>query len=117
MLTAIVKLFVIMKRGLNVVWFGNIFTTRESSNDELEEEKDWNYKYKNSGTYGQTEYTVRERSDGTKDVYIVSDSGKCHSHTLIDEDGNVIETYHEYLDYYSELMNESNIHRKVLRKY
>lgn len=79
-------------------------------------EKDGNYKYKNSGTYGRTEYTVRERSDGTKDVYIVSDSGKCHSHTLIDEDGNVIEKYHEYLDYYSELMNESNIRRKVLRK-
>lgn len=75
-----------------------------------------NYKYKNSGTYGRTEYTVRERSDGTKNVYIVSDSGKCHSHTLIDEDGNVIEKYHEYLDYYSELMNESNIRRKVLRK-
>ena len=79
MLTAIVKLFVIMKGGFNVGWFANIFTARESSNDELEEEKDGNYKYKNSGTYGQTEYTVRERSDGTKDVYIVSDSGKCHS--------------------------------------
>lgn len=79
-------------------------------------EKEWNYKYKNSGTYGQTEYTVRERSDGTKDVYIVSDYGKCHSHILIDEDGNVIETYHEYLDYYYELMNESNIHRKVFLK-
>ena len=66
MLTAIVKLFVIMKGGFNVGWFANIFTARESSNDELEEEKDGNYKYKNSGTYGQTEYTVRERSDGTK---------------------------------------------------
>lgn len=80
-------------------------------------EKVWNYKYKNSGTYGQTEYTVRERSDGTKDMYIVSDSGKSHSHTLIDKDGNVIETYHEYLDYYSELMNESNVRRKVFWKY
>ena len=79
MLTAIVKLFVIMKGGFNVGWFANIFTARESSNDELEEEKDGNYKYKNSGTYGQTEYTVGERSDGTKDVYIVSDSGKCLS--------------------------------------
>ena len=48
-----------------------------------------------------------------EDVYIVSDSGKSHSHTLIDKDGNVIETYHEYLDYYSELMNESNVRRKV----
>ena len=97
-------------------WFANIFTARESSNDELEEEKDGNYKYKKSGTYGQTEYTVRERPDGTSDVYIVSDSGKCHSHTLIDKDGNIIETYHEYLDFYSEIMTESNIHRKVLRK-
>lgn len=79
-------------------------------------EKVWNYKYKNSGTYGQTEYTVRERSDGTKDMYIVSDSGKCHSHIIINEDGNVIETYHEYLDYYSELMNESNIRRKIFLK-
>ena len=58
MLTAIVKLFVIMKGGFNVGWFANIFTARESSNDELEEEKDGNYKYKNSGTYGQTEYTL-----------------------------------------------------------
>lgn len=49
-------------------------------------------------------------------MYIVSDSGKCHSHIIIDEDGNVIETYHEYLDYYSELMNESNIRRKVFLK-
>ena len=80
-------------------------------------EKVWNYKYKNSGTYGQTEYTVRERSDGTKDMYIVSDPGKSHSHILIDKDGNVIETYHEYLDYYSELMNESNVRRKVFWKY
>ncbi len=46
-------------------------------------------------------------------MYIVSDSGKSHSHILIDKDGNVIETYDEYLDYYSELMNESNVRRKV----
>lgn len=97
-----------------IVYKMQIFFKRK--NDKIFE-KEWNYKYKNSCTYGRTKYTVRERSDGTKDMYIVSDSGKSHSHTLIDKDGNVIETYHEYLDYYSELMNESNVRRKVFWKY
>ncbi len=78
-------------------WFANIFSARESSSETLKEDSDGNYIYEESGTYGQSEYTVRKRNDGKSDVYIVSDSEKGHSHQVIDEDGNLIETYHDYI--------------------
>ena len=68
----------------NMGWFGSIFSARESKDEELVEEYDGNYKYNKSGTYGQSDYTVREREDGTSDVYIKSDSDRGHSHDHID---------------------------------
>lgn len=78
-------------------WNGNIHTARESRNDSAEECPDGNYEYRNSGTYGQSDYTVRERKDGNFDVYIQSDSKKEHSHDVVDKDGNLIAHYHDTL--------------------
>ncbi len=87
-------------------WFGSIFSARESKSGESPSEGyDGNYTYSN-GTYGQSDYTVRERSDGTFDVYIASDSSRGHSHHRIDKDGNILETYHDYL--FIELSQFSN---------
>lgn len=96
-------------------WLGGIFDAKESEDEELSEEgKDGNYTYKESGTYGQSDFTVRERKDGTFDVYIKSDSEKGHSHDHIDSEGNILDKYHDCLlslyllkDYLnSELYNE-----------
>ncbi|MBQ6687207.1 MAG: hypothetical protein IJN03_01640 [Bacilli bacterium] len=80
-------------------WDANIETAREKEDgDELSEPGyDGNRTYGNSGTYGQTDYTVRERADGTLDVYVSSDSEKGHSHDHIDADGNILEHYHDCL--------------------
>jgi hypothetical protein len=79
-------------------WDGNIETTREASSQSLSEAGyDGNREYEN-GTYGQSDYTVRDRGDGTSDVYITSDSDRGHSHDLIDnETGEIIASYHDYL--------------------
>lgn len=78
-------------------WFGDIFGARESKTEEISGQgPDGNYEYP-SGTYGQKEYTVRERSDGTSDLYVVSDSEKGHSHDHIDAEGNLLDSYHDYL--------------------
>lgn len=79
-------------------WFWGIFDARESESETLSEEgKDGNYTYDKSGTYGQSDYTVREREEGTYDVYIKSDSSKGHSHDHIDSEGNIIDKYHDCL--------------------
>lgn len=79
-------------------WFGSIFDAKESNKEELSKEgKDGNYTYKKSGTYGQSDYTVRERKDGSYDVYIKSDSEKGHSHDHIDSKGNILDKYHDCL--------------------
>lgn len=71
-------------------WFGGIFEARESKDEELSDEgPDGNYTYDKSGTYGQSDFTVREREDGTSDVYISSDSDRGHSHDHIDAEGNL----------------------------
>ena len=81
-------------------WFGSIFDAKESKEEDAPKEgKDGNYTYDKSGTYGQSDYTVRERGDGTYDVYIESDSEKEHSHDRIDADGNLLDQYHDYLQY------------------
>ena len=42
--------------------FGSIFDAKESKEEGAPEEgKDGNYTYSKSGTYGQSDYTVRER--------------------------------------------------------
>jgi len=77
-------------------WFGGIFDVKESSNGETPKEgKDGNYTYDKFGTYGQSDYTVRERKDGTYDVYVKSDSESGHSHDHIDKDGNLLDNYHD----------------------
>lgn len=79
-------------------WFGGIFDAKESDSEKLSEEgADGNYTYEKSGTYGQSDYTVRERDDGTYDVYVKSDSEKGHSHDHIDADGNLLDRYHDCL--------------------
>lgn len=78
-------------------WFGSIFDAKESKDEKLSEGKDGNYTYNKSGTYGQSDYTVRERKDGTYDVYVKSDSEKGHSHDHIDSKGNLLDRYHDYL--------------------
>lgn len=79
-------------------WFGGIFDARESESETLSNEgKDGNYTYDKSGTYGQSDYTVRERNDGTYDVYVKSDSSKGHSHDRIDSNGNLLNNYHDCL--------------------
>lgn len=79
-------------------WFGSIFEARESKDEELSDEgPDGNYTYDKSGTYGQSDFTVREREDGTSDVQISSDSDKGHSHDHIDAEGNLLEHYHDLI--------------------
>ena len=79
-------------------WFGSIFDAKESKDeDSLKEGKDGNYTYSKSGTYGQSDYTVRERKDGTYDVYVESDSESGHSHDHIDKDGNLLDNYHDIM--------------------
>lgn len=42
-------------------WFGSIFDAKESKEEDAPKEgKDGNYTYDKSGTYGQSDYTVRE---------------------------------------------------------
>ncbi len=78
-------------------WSGSIESAYENKNESLSDPGyDGNKTYE-SGTYGQKDYTVRERSDGNYDVYIKSDSESGHSHDLIDSDGNIIENYHDYI--------------------
>lgn len=89
-------------------WDGNIDKAKEGKNGEKPTEgKDGNRSYGN-GTYGQSDYTVRERNDGSglSDVYIKSDSGKGHSHDVIDRNGNIVDRYHDFL--LNELSNFSN---------
>ena len=77
-------------------WDANIETAREGRYSELSKVgADGNREYPN-GTYGQSDYTVRERQDGTYDVYIKNGDGD-HSHDLIDKDGNLLDSYHDYL--------------------
>ena len=78
-------------------WDGNISEAREKDKYKLSEEYiEGNREYEN-GTYGQSEYTVRPRSDGTSDVYIKSDSADGHCHYHIDSDGNILDYYHEFI--------------------
>ena len=80
-------------------WDGDIDKTRESENETAKDDGYSGNKEYSNGTYGQAEYTVRERADGSglSDVYIKSDSEKGHSHDVIDEKGNLIATYHDFL--------------------
>lgn len=79
-------------------WFGSIFNARECEDEELSKEgSDGNYTYDKSGTYGQSDFTVREREDGTSDVYVKSDSERGHSHDHIDSDGNLLDHYHDMI--------------------
>ena len=82
-------------------WNGDIHTARESDEgDTLHYDKSTgNEVYDNSGTYGQDDFTVRERKSqkGTWALYVESDSDDNHSHDVIDKDGNLVDTYHDYL--------------------
>lgn len=80
-----------------MAWDGSIYKAREGKSGETPKDSVWGNKEYNNGTYGQKEYTVRERADGTSDVYIKSNSDKGHSHDRIDSSGNLIESYHDYL--------------------
>ena len=75
-------------------WNGSIYDARESETEEIHETAtDMEY---DSGTYGQSDYTVRDRGDGTSDVYVASDSDKGHSHDHIDnETGDLLDSYHD----------------------
>lgn len=88
----------ILGRGKIIGWFGSIFDAKESKEEDAPKEgKDGNYTYDKSETYGQSDYTVRERQDGTFDVYVKSDSERGHSHDHIDKDGNLLDNYHDCL--------------------
>lgn len=107
-----------------MLWFGSIFDAKESSKEELSSEgKDGNYTYSESGTYGQSDYTVREREDGTFDVYVKSDSDKGHSHDHIDSNGNLLDSYHDCLlslyllrDYLDYELHKENSKIKIMNK-
>ena len=89
-------------------WDANINSSRESKDEKLSGPGyDGNYSYP-SGTYGQSDYTVRERNDGSgySDVYIKSDSPQGHSHDVIDQYGNIVDRYHDYLLYLSNMVYE-----------
>lgn len=78
-------------------WDGNIDTAREGEKyGSPKETYDGNREYPN-GTYGQNEYTVREIGGGKLAVFIKSDSDRKHSHDVIDEEGNLIESYHDFV--------------------
>jgi len=78
-------------------WNGNIDTARESGKyGSARETYDGNREYPN-GTYGQNEYTVRSIGGGRSAVFIESDSDRNHSHDVIDEDGNIVARYHDYV--------------------
>ncbi|MBQ3020909.1 MAG: hypothetical protein IJD92_01635 [Bacilli bacterium] len=77
-------------------WDGNIDTARESQYETpVENPYDGTREYSN-GTYGQNDYTVREIGNGEYALYIKSDSEKTHDHWLIDENGDIIEKYHDF---------------------
>ena len=80
-----------------MAWDGNIHSAREGKGGDSPKDSAFGTKEYKNGTYGQKDYTVRERSDGTADVYIKSDSNKGHSHDHIDSNGNLIQSYHDYL--------------------
>lgn len=84
-------------------WGANISEAREKETEKLSNEgTDGNKTYDKSGTYGQSDFTVREREStpGTYDVYIKSDSDKGYSHDVIDENGNLIASYHDIICHY-----------------
>lgn len=105
-------------------WFGSIFDAKESKSEELSKEgKDGNYTYDKSGTYGQSDYTVRERKDGTYDVYVKSASEKGHSHDHVDSKGNLLEKYHDCLlslyllrDYLESELRKEESEIKLIKK-
>lgn len=81
-------------------WTGNIREAKEGKRGETLSDADefGNYTYVESGTYGQSDFTVRKRdNDNTFDVYIESDTPKLHSHDHIDADGNLLDDYHDCL--------------------
>ncbi len=94
-------------------WNGNIDTARESQKESpVENPNDGTREYSN-GTYGQSDYTVRSRADGNLNLFITSDSDRLHDHWVIDEDGNIVEKYHDFVIYqntnvsFNEIMNLS----------
>lgn len=94
-------------------WDANIETARESGYSDLSEPgADGNREYPN-GTYGQSDYTVRERSDGTFDLY--TKNGEKHGHDRLDAEGNLIESYHDYLIEKLFMLNKEQL-RYILSK-
>ena len=90
-------------------WNGNIDTARESGKyGSPQETYDGNREYPN-GTYGQNEYTVRSIGGGRSAVFIESDSDRNHSHDVIDEDGNIVERYHDFNMTYLDKVDFSQI--------
>ena len=78
-------------------WHGNIDTARESGKyGSPQPTSDGNREYPN-GTYGQKEYTVRSIGWGKSAVFIESDSDRLHAHYVIDDDGNIITKYHDFM--------------------
>lgn len=97
-------------------WFASIFEARESKDENITEEEDGTYSYDKSGTYGQSDYTVRKRDDDTYDVYVESDSERGHSHDHIDSDGNLIESYHDcMLSAYMDDIEEKCVKSRTLK--
>ncbi len=107
-------------------WNADIREAKEGKRGETLSDADrfGNYTYKESGTYGQSDFTVRKRdNDDTSDLYVYSDSGKLHSHDHIDKDGNLLDKYHDCLlsmyqlreDLISEL-NSQESQMKLIKK-
>lgn len=96
-------------------WDGNIETARESGYDNLSEPgADGNRTYDISGTYGQSDYTVRQRNDGTSDVYTSNpDSPRLHTHDQIDRYGNILNNFHDYLVDNIEMFSEFELNHIV----
>lgn len=79
-------------------WDANIETADESITETLSGiGTDGNRTYEPSGTYGQSDFTVRSRGNGLSDVYTKSDSNKGHTHDVVDSHGNIVARYHDYL--------------------
>ena len=94
-------------------WDGNVETAYESKYESLSEPGDDGNRTYDSGTYGQNDYTVRERSDGTYDVYTTSDSDRGHAHDRLDSEGNLIDSYHDYIMLKEYLINLKQLNSKT----
>jgi len=80
-------------------WKANIETAKESKTESLSEPGyDGTRMYESGRTYGMSDYTARERLDGSgTDVYTRNDdSPKGYTHDFVSSDGKITK-YHDFI--------------------